>query len=215
MARNIEVKVRIVSVEALLPRARLLADGPEQTVAQDDTFFVCARGRLKLRDFGNGQGELIHYHRADTPGPKLSDYVRVVTAEPAALRAALTRAHGVLGRVRKQRLLLLAGPTRIHLDRVEGLGDFLEIEVVLREDQTVAEGQAIADALLARLGVPESSRLAGAYLDMSASVILLRAADEGAALEIARGDIYMANGVWVEVRARPFGRAVRTGSVGS
>ncbi len=56
---------------------------------------------------------------------------------------------------------------------------------------------------------------AGAYLDMSASFILLRAADEGAALEIARGDIYMANGVWVEVRARPFGRVVRTGSVGS
>ena len=56
---------------------------------------------------------------------------------------------------------------------------------------------------------------AGAYLDMSASLILLRATDEKAALEIARGDIYMANGVWVEVRARPFGRAVRTGSGGS
>ena len=56
---------------------------------------------------------------------------------------------------------------------------------------------------------------AGAYLDVSASVILLRAADEGAALEIARGDIYMANGVWVEVRARPFGRMVRSGSAGS
>lgn len=173
MPRNIEIKARIASVEALLPIAQALADGPSQAIAQDDTFFVCARGRLKLRDFGDGSGELIHYHRADTAGPKLSDYVRVVTAEPAALREALTRAHGVLGRVRKQRLLLLAGPTRIHLDRVEGLGDFLEIEVVLREDQTVAEGQAIADALLARLGVPESSRLAGAYLDM---LLALRAA---------------------------------------
>ena len=56
---------------------------------------------------------------------------------------------------------------------------------------------------------------AGAYLDMSASVILLRATDEGAALEVARGDIYMANGVWIEVRARSFGRVVRTGSAGS
>ncbi len=166
MPRNIEIKARIASVEALLPIAQALADRAPQAIAQDDTFFVCTHGRLKLRDFGNGQGELIHYHRADTAGPKLSDYVRVVTAEPAALRDALTRAHGVFGRVRKQRQLLLVGPTRIHLDCVKGLGEFLEIEVVLREDQTVVEGQAIADALLARLGVPESQRLAGAYLDM-------------------------------------------------
>ena len=166
MPRNIEIKACIASVEALLPVARALADGVPQAIEQDDTFFVCAHGRLKLRDFGDGQGELIHYHRADTDGPKLSEYVRVATAEPAALREALTRALGVLGRVRKQRQLLLIGPTRIHLDCVEGLGEFLEIEVVLREDQTVAEGQAIADALLARLGVSESHRLAGAYLDM-------------------------------------------------
>ena len=166
MPRNIEIKACIASVETLLPIAQALADGSAQAIAQDDTFFVCAHGRLKLRDFGNGQGELIHYHRADTAGAKLSDYVRVATAAPAALREALTRAYGVLGRVRKQRQLLLIGPTRIHLDCVEGLGEFLEIEVVLREDQTVAEGQAIAEALLARLGVPESHRLAGAYLDM-------------------------------------------------
>jgi adenylate cyclase class IV len=166
VARNIEIKARIASVEAMRPVAQALADGPPQAIEQDDTFFVCAHGRLKLRDFGDGRGELIHYHRADTTGPKLSDYVRVETAEPAALREALTRAHGVLGRVRKQRQLLLIGPTRIHLDRVEGLGEFLEIEVVLRDDQTVAEGEAIADALLARLGVPETQRLAGAYLDM-------------------------------------------------
>jgi len=52
---------------------------------------------------------------------------------------------------------------------------------------------------------------AGAFADVSASVMIVRAPDEAAALEIARGDIYMANGVWVEVRARPFGRI----SVGS
>ena len=169
MARNIEIKARIVSVDALLPRARLLADGPEQTVAQDDTFFVCAHGRLKLREFADGSAELIHYHRADSAGPKLSDYVRVPAPEPAALREALARSNGVLGRVRKTRWLLLAGPTRIHLDRVEGLGDFLELEVVLRDEQGEADGVAIAEALLAQLGVPGSQRLAGAYLDLLAA----------------------------------------------
>jgi adenylate cyclase class IV len=168
--RNIEIKARIASVEALLPLAQSLADGPALTIAQDDTFFTCAHGRLKLRDFGDGRGELIHYRRADTEGPKRSDYVRVPTDEPAALREALARAHGVLGRLRKVRRLLLAGPTRIHLDRVEGLGDFLELEVVLCDGQAEAEGAAVAERLLQRLGVAPEQQVAGAYLDLLPSL---------------------------------------------
>ena len=56
---------------------------------------------------------------------------------------------------------------------------------------------------------------AGAYADVSASIVVVRAPDEAAALEIARSDIYMANGVWVEVRARPFGLVVRPAAAGS
>jgi len=169
MPHNIEIKARIDSVESLLPIAQALADGPVQTIQQDDTFFACARGRLKLRDFGNGRGELIHYQRDDTAGTKLSDYVRAASDDPAALREALARAHGVIGRVRKTRWLLLAGQTRIHLDRVEGLGDFLELEVVMREGQPEREGGAIADELCERLGVAPAQRLAGAYVDLLAS----------------------------------------------
>lgn len=169
MARNVEVKARIDRIDALLARARALADGPEQRIEQDDTFFACAHGRLKLRDFGDGRGELIHYQRADSEGPKLSDYVCAPSSDPAALREALTRAHGaasVLGRVRKTRWLLMVGQTRVHLDRVEGLGDFMELEVVLRDHQAVADGEAIAEALLAQLGIGDHQRLAGAYLDL-------------------------------------------------
>jgi uncharacterized protein len=50
---------------------------------------------------------------------------------------------------------------------------------------------------------------AGAFPDVSASILLVRAADEAAALELCRDDVYMRNGVWVELRARPFGRVVR------
>ena len=169
VARNIEIKARIDSVEALLPLAQSLADGPPQTIQQDDTFFACTHGRLKLRDFGDGHGELIHYQRLDAAGPKVSDYVRVPASDPAALREALTRACGTLGRVRKTRQLLLAGQTRIHLDRVERLGDFLELEVVLREGQTEHEGEAIAEALMSKLGVGAAQCLAGAYLDLVAA----------------------------------------------
>ena len=71
---------------------------------------------------------------------------------------------------------------------------------------------------LARLGDLKDAGVvieAGAFTDVSATVMIVRAVDEAAALEVARGDIYMANGVWVELRARPFGRAVRSGPAGS
>jgi adenylate cyclase class IV len=169
MPRNIEIKARVDSIEALLPRARAVAGGEPQLIEQDDTFFAVAHGRLKLRQFANGTAELIHYQRDDHADAKASDYVRVPVPDAAPLREALARACGVLGRVRKQRWLLLAGPTRIHLDRVEGLGDFMELEVVLRDGQDDADGVAVAEALMRELGLEAAERLAGAYLDLLAA----------------------------------------------
>jgi predicted adenylyl cyclase CyaB len=170
MPRNIEIKARLpVSIEALLPRAQALADGPPQAIAQDDTFFPCTHGRLKLRDFGDGRGELIQYERADDTGPKTSTYVRATTDAPDTLREALTRALGQVGRVRKQRTLLLAGRTRIHLDRVEGLGDFIELEVVLTDAEPDSAGRAEAQRLMQALGIAPHELLAGAYLDLLAA----------------------------------------------
>ncbi|KAF2361840.1 CYTH-like domain [Trinorchestia longiramus] len=60
----------------------------------------------------------------------------------------------------------MVGQTRVHVDRVQGLGDFMELEVVLREDQTAADGQVIAGDLMKRLGVQEANLLSGAYMDM-------------------------------------------------
>jgi adenylate cyclase class IV len=169
MPRNIEIKARIESVEAVLPRAQALAGGAPELLVQDDSFFTVPHGRLKLREFADGSAELIHYQRADTAQAKASDYVRVPVPDAAALRAALARACGLQGRVRKQRWLLIKGATRIHLDRVEGLGDFMELEVVLRDDQADAEGADVAEALMRELGLADAERLAGAYLDLLAA----------------------------------------------
>ncbi len=167
MPANVEIKARITSVEALLPLAQALADDKHlQRIHQDDTFFAVPHGRLKLRVFCDGSGELIHYHRSDASGPKLSDYVLVPVADPDSLRDALARACGLVGRVRKQRILALVGPTRIHLDRVDGLGDFLELEVTLGGGQTEAEGTAIAHGLMASLGIEPGQLLQGAYIDL-------------------------------------------------
>jgi predicted adenylyl cyclase CyaB len=166
VTRNVEVKARLTHIAELEPQVAPLANAGPTAIAQDDTFFHCAQGRLKLRVFADGHGELIAYERSDTRGPKLSDYVRVPVAEPAALREALTRACGQRGRVIKQRTLYLIGATRVHLDVVEGLGHFMELEVVLREEQTLAEGEAIAQQLLVTLGIHADQLCAQAYIDL-------------------------------------------------
>lgn len=173
MPRNIEIKARIDSVQALLPRARAVAGGEPVAMTQDDTFFCVPDGRLKLREFADGSAELIHYHRPDSGDAKASDYVRVPVPDATALREALARGCGVLGRVRKERLLLISTrggySTRIHLDRVQGLGDFMELEVVLQDGQSDEEGAAVAGQLMRDLGLAMAPRLAGAYLDLLAA----------------------------------------------
>lgn len=169
MARNVEIKARIASMDAVEPLAAALSGKPPVTIAQDDTFFACPNGRLKLRVFADGTGELIFYRRADDTGPKESFYVISPTSSPDTLREALALAYGLVGRVRKTRLLHMTGRTRIHLDRVEGLGDFLELEVVLRDGESVETGMAEAHELLASLQVKPEQLLSGAYLDLLAA----------------------------------------------
>lgn len=166
MPRNIEIKARISSVDDLMPRAAAIADSGPVEIYQDDTFFACPDGRLKLRAFTNTEGELIFYRRADGKSPRESFYVRSSTTEPDSLRECLSLAYGQAGRVVKHRTLFLAGRTRIHLDRVEGLGHFLELEVVLDECESPENGVREALDLMARLGVDETCLVGKAYVDM-------------------------------------------------
>ncbi|MFY4261185.1 class IV adenylate cyclase [Achromobacter xylosoxidans] len=168
MARNIEIKARVASLAAVESLAAALSGKEPVAIAQDDTFFACPDGRLKLRAFSDGTGELIFYRRADDTGPKESFYVISPTSSPDTLRDALGLAYGVIGRVRKQRLLFMAGRTRIHLDRVEGLGEFLELEVVLRDGESAEAGMAEARELLASLRIAPEQLVSGAYLDLLA-----------------------------------------------
>lgn len=168
MARNVEIKARIGSIATLLPLVARIADQGPFTLTQDDTFFQCPNGRLKLRAFSENSGELIFYQRPDQTGPKTSFYRISPSDAPASLREALTLAYGSIGRVRKQRTLFLVGRTRIHLDQVEGLGDFLELEVVLNDDESEAAGRAVADGLIAALEIRPEQLLASAYLDLLA-----------------------------------------------
>jgi predicted adenylyl cyclase CyaB len=169
MARNVEIKARVDDLERLHRRIKVIATSAPALIFQDDTFFACATGRLKLREFEDGTGELIFYQRADGTGPKEAFYVRAPTSNPASLRQALTLAYSQIGRVKKQRTLYLTGRTRIHVDSVEGLGDFLELEVVLAENESAEAGTREAEQIAASLGIVKASLVEGAYLDLLAA----------------------------------------------
>ncbi|MGG4774664.1 class IV adenylate cyclase [Paenalcaligenes sp. Me52] len=168
MARNVEIKAYIDSIAAVLPKALTVATAAPVEIQQDDTFFQCANGRLKLRAFDAQRGELIFYSRANQAGPKESFYLISTTTQPQQLREVLAAAHGVVGRVIKHRTLVIAGRTRIHLDRVENLGEFLELEVVLEDGETSEAGMKEAYTLMQQLGVGEEQLIEGAYVDLLA-----------------------------------------------
>ncbi len=137
-----------------------------QLIPQVDTFFTTPRGRLKLRELAPDRGQLVYYERSDQGGPKRSDYRIFETQDVVGLRETLALALGVRGVVRKKRSLYLIGQTRLHLDEVDDLGQFMELEVVLKPGQSEGEGMRIAQDLMAQLGVREDDLLEGAYMDL-------------------------------------------------
>ena len=166
MARNIEIKARVSDLPALRRRVESMADRGPTLIEQEDTFFHCPSGRLKLRCFSDGEGELIFYQRPDADGPRESQYFISATPDSKSLTTVLTHAYGVRGVVCKRRMLFWIGQTRIHLDEVEDLGTFLELEVVLEEHQSTTDGIEIARKLMNDLDVTESALVPQAYIDL-------------------------------------------------
>ncbi len=166
MAVNIEIKARVRDPEKLRRLAEALSDVPVTMIPQEDTFFRTPRGRLKLRVLSPKRGELIYYEREGSSSPKRSDYLVCATTDPETVGSVLTASLGIRGVVRKQRSLYKVDNARIHLDEVEGLGSFVEIEVVLSPGQNEQEGRTTAAALMAQLGVAEVDLVPVAYIDL-------------------------------------------------
>lgn len=167
MASNIEIKARANDLYQQQQIARQLSGQSRPTLLeQEDTFFAAPNGRLKLRVLGPKRAELIFYQRADQAGPRPSHYRIARTTDPQSLKDVLTAALPVIGVVRKRRMLYRVGQTRIHLDEVEGLGQFIELEYVLAPDEDPRLGQQVVEELMAKLGVRPEDLTPQAYLDL-------------------------------------------------
>jgi adenylate cyclase class 2 len=139
---NIEIKYRLSQPDKL---TEFLKTCPEiesvWTKTQTDTYYQIPQGRLKLREETSSDGQLIYYLRPDLNDSRISDYEIYVTQDAKALNAILSQSLGLRAVIQKVRQLFLFRNVRIHLDRVEKLGFFLELESAIdaEADHEVAD----------------------------------------------------------------------------
>jgi predicted adenylyl cyclase CyaB len=150
----------------LRAQVEALATSAPVVLRQEDTFYHCPSGRLKLRVLSDVEGELIFYDRPNTDGPKTCEYLICPTTEPRNLASILGATMKIRGVVRKKRLLYMVGRTRVHIDEVDGLGSFLELEVVLQPDESMSSGEREAQELMRSLGIRKVDLVSVAYIDL-------------------------------------------------
>jgi predicted adenylyl cyclase CyaB len=163
---NIEIKAIIRDFQKIKISVEKLTNANPIQVFQEDIFFNSPFGRLKLRIMASDKGQLIYYNRDDSLGPKKSDYLLYENTNPKALKEVLSASYGIRGVVRKNRFLYFLGNTRLHLDQVESLGDFIELEVVLEKSKNEEEGIEKAKQIMAKLEINEKDLITKAYIDI-------------------------------------------------
>ena len=123
-------------------------------LVQRDTYFGVARGRLKLReDLERATGELILHLRPDESGLRSSSHRRLPVPDPAASLSAARGGARAYGIVTKRRRARPHRNVRIHLDDVEGLGSFVELESVLVVRPRIPGGGRGTGRVVAALGL--------------------------------------------------------------
>ena len=163
--KNVEIKARIRDFSKTQTLVESLNQKPIIVEKQIDTFFKTLKGRLKLRETAN-KSALIYYDRIDSHEPSESDIAISFIDNPDTLKSILSKSLGIRGVVKKERILYKYNQTRIHLDDVQGLGKFIELEVVLNNNQSVKEGKLIADELMSVLNIDKSDLISVAYIDL-------------------------------------------------
>jgi predicted adenylyl cyclase CyaB len=170
MGRNLELKARIGSIAALEQRARGAGAAFRGVLLQTDTYFHVRHGRMKLREQEGLPAELVVYTREESTEERDSRYRRIPVTDGGAMKAGLAESLGILTVVRKERRLFIYRGARIHLDRVEGVGEYLEFEVPVPGESDPAalmaelrrifdvkpksvEKQSYSDLLVRRAGV--------------------------------------------------------------
>lgn len=163
--RNVELKAVDHDPDRSLAVCRRLGAVDHGVIRQRDTYFAVPHGGLKLREESPGRPHLIQFERADLPHERESSYRIVELEDGATLRSALGAALGVRGVVEKRRRLFLWGEVRIHLDEVDGLGRFVELEAVAPAHSDLTEERRLVAELRRELAIDDERLCATGYAD--------------------------------------------------
>jgi adenylate cyclase class IV len=160
---NLELKASDADPARSLEICRALGAQDEGLLWQRDTYFDARMGGLKLREQDPGRPHLIQFERADIPQPRESRYRIVEVGDAPMLLEALTRALGVTVAVTKHRHLLRWRNVRIHLDEVEHLGAFIELEAVATADSDLRHEHRLVRELRDALSITDDRLIATGY----------------------------------------------------
>jgi adenylate cyclase, class 2 len=166
---NVEIKARCDNAEKI--RNYLLENKADfkGTDLQTDTYFNVANGRLKLRE-GNIENNLIYYERTNQAGPKGSDFILTKIPEVDKLKESLSKANGIKTVVKKKREIYYISNVKFHIDEVEGLGSFIEIEAGnIIADLNKEELQKQCEFYMNQFEIEEKDLIEVSYSDMRLS----------------------------------------------
>jgi len=168
--KNIELKVEVLNFHKAIKLLKKLGAKRQRSLAQIDTYFHSPCGRLKTREINQRSQELIYYQRPDLRESKISTY-KVISLNPAELKLIkniLDRLYRKWIVVKKNRDLWLFKHTRIHLDKVQKLGNFIELETVANEID-IRSARREHKAIVRELQLLQFKKISRSYSDLLAA----------------------------------------------
>lgn len=166
MPFNVEIKARCTDQQAIRDILRSKNADYRGIDHQTDTYFNVKHGRLKLRE-GNIENALVHYEREDQEGPKQAQVTLYPTVPGSAVKEILTKSLDILVVVKKQREIYFIDNVKFHLDMVEGLGTFVEIEAIDKDGTIGKERLRVqCQTFLDLFNISPSDLVAVSYSDL-------------------------------------------------
>jgi predicted adenylyl cyclase CyaB len=166
--KNIELKAKVENFRTLRELLKKAGATREGILLQEDVYFNCKKGRLKLRTINNKISELIYYKRPDKNGSKLFTYDRcpIPGNQAKTLREILKETCGESISVTKKRELWMHGNTRVHLDVVKELGMFIELETVVNK-KAIPQAKVEHEKVARLLQISKLPKVRWSYSDLS------------------------------------------------
>lgn len=163
---NVEFKARCENPGKI---RSFLRDSSAQFVGLDeqtDTYFEVPNGRLKLRE-GKIENYLIFYKRGDEAGPKKSEVVLYKPSDIKKLKEILLKSLSAIVSVKKTREIFFIDNVKFHIDRVDNLGGFIEVEAISPDGKVPEETlQRQCNHYLKAFGINEEDLVASSYSDL-------------------------------------------------